>query len=190
MNLDGSTALTTDTWLFGCWRDIPSCTNGMSLSLWIKAVSYPAQGNNYYGIISSVKNGLANGFFLQTWDEPAWGGKELTFGFLNPTSGNRVWVDTVIPTLGAWSHWVYTLSYGSDPAIHAFKDGATTTQDYHDCEVCGTTPDVGIRDILVLGNYFVDNIAGNLYFPEVVIDDVMIFEYILSSSEISTLYSL
>ncbi len=160
----------------------------MSLSIWIKPIAYPPQGQNYYGIISSIKNGVANGFFLQTWDWPGYGGKELTFGYLDPGTGTRVWADVVHPALGSWSHWVWTLNYGSDPAIHSFKDGTGTTQNYY--ELGSSTTDNTLRDIIALGNYFVDNIPGNQFFPEIVIDDVLIFEYILSPSEISTLSSL
>ena len=177
-------------WTFGCWRDIPNC-NGMSLALWLKFNAYPTTKEEFYGIVSSLETGLANGFFLRMWDHTTYGGKELTFGFLRSGSTEGVWVDSAFPTLGVWSHWVYTMSYIGSPHIKAYKDGVpATVNEYECCSIFGAS-DFGTKERLAFGNYFVDDIVGgHPYYPDIVIDDVLIFDFILSAAEVSMVYNV
>ncbi len=161
----------------------------MSLAVWIKPNAYPETESEYYGIISSVKHGLANGFSLKIWDSPNWGGREITFGFFRSGNGKIVFIDSPFPDLGHWSHWVYTVNYSAEPPILAYKDNAPdTTANLHECCPMGLSDGI-LKNELVFGNLYVDNTTIHPYYPNIEIDEVLIFDYILSNSEVNLVYN-
>lgn len=99
-----------------------------------------------------------------------------------------MWVDSPFPTLGQWSHWVYTLKSTDTPPITAYKNNAPATVDENEC--CPVySLDSTLKNELVFGNHYVDNHVGHPYYPDVDIDEVLMFDYILSAGEVTLLYN-
>ena len=112
------------------------------------------------------------------------------FAFLELDTGKRRYIKSDPASLGTWTHHVYTLSYtlGMEPAFQLYIDGSFVPTTPGSC--CAKTPSNTIRDVLAFGNYFTDEYSTLPYYPDMVIDDVALFEYILSSSEVNMIYNM
>ncbi len=152
----------------------------------MKFNAYPG-GCNDYGVISSFNQGLGGGFFLVTWN---CGSNLMGFGIREPDTGTVKHVQTAMPSLGVWTHHVYTMGYslGVAPNIKLYLDGSFETETLLSC--CSGTASNTVRDILIFGNRYADTYQTNMYYPEMIIDDVTIFEYILSPAEAAMIYNL
>ncbi len=186
--LDGSSAVLTGPWPYGCWRHIDGCVDGLSLSIWMKFNAYPTECRDY-GIISSLNENLGNGFFLLTWN---CGSSLMGFGIREPDTGTSKHVQTSMPSLGVWCHHVYTMAYnlGTTPSIKLYIDGSFETDTVIECCQSDATASNTIRDVLIFGNRYADNYQTYYYYSHMIIDDVAIFEHILSPAEAAMIYNL
>ncbi len=184
--LDGSTAVKMGTWTTGCWRSIEDCSDGMTLAIWVKIVTLPAANNKDYGIMSSLQNGVANGFFYTIFKYS--GSLYSAFGIIDPADGKyRIDYDYPI-SVGSWYHYVYTLNYvfGSSPTFSMYRDGSKRPDNIHVHNMVSANN--AIRDDLVFGNMYSD--SPNSYKVNAVIDEVLLFNYTVTQSETSLLYAI
>ncbi len=191
--MDGNSVIsTTSKWETGCWRDVTNCPRGFSVSIWIKALKYPAEDLllcEEYGIVSSFQDGKQNGFHISASNCQSWGGKVIYFVINDPDDGSDHWVGTGFPTLKQWTQYVYTF-FKNDlgTSITAYVDGSWVNS-YDPFEDSGyylySYGDDSLRDIIVFGGRSAIPNFGKPYLPHAVIDDFAIFEYKMSDTDVS-----
>ena len=140
------------------------------------------------GIISSINKDLGGGFSLYINTPVA--STEIAFVLKEPDTGLRKYIISNPPSLGIWTHHVYTFNYslGMTPIFQLYVDGSFVPTTGQTC--CGSPSSYTVRDVLAFGNYYADQYHTLNYFPSMVIDDVALFEYILSSSEVNMIYNM
>ncbi len=181
--MDGNTVLRMGTWTTGCWRYITDCTDGMTISLWLKVTSTPGGNNKAHGIISTLNLNMGNGFYLATW--MYYGDLSLGFGIINPLDGAIENIAINANGIGSWHHYVLDTTINSDNLIfNAYTDGGTTSGSRNSFNY-GISPTSTPRDVVVFGNMFADNPDSNM--PSVMIDDVLMFNYTLVPDEVTIL---
>ncbi len=163
----------------GCWGFLPNCTNGITLGLWFKATEIPTDSKKY-GLVSSFQSGKAGGFSQATWMANK---RYIGFQFIDPYNGKNWYIGEEFPEAGEWHYYVYAFDYnpGSKPNIRIFKDGIPTANGAYRFNGGDEPADGGRRDMMVFGNFYVDDIHNRL---KGLIDNVILFEQSLMESQI------
>ncbi len=182
--LDGNTVLGMSTWTTGCWRYIPDCTDGMSLALWLKVTTTPGEDNTDHGIMSTLNSNMGNGFFLTIFTYT--GTLYLAYGIHDPMDGDYEIAYYEPADIGSWNHYVFDISYNSgNPICNIYKDGNSTPFGTYSSN-SGFSPSSTPRGELVFGNMYADN--PDSYMPSAIIDEVLLFNYTLSHSDVTILF--
>lgn len=165
--LDGASA-----YILATVSKMPSVERPQTISLWFMIHRPPAYSDSLgaYNMIALVDSPVGIGVQFG-YRAPAYN----TLGLDAWYWGGRTVLESQQPTVKEWHHCVYTY----DGQKHLFYlDGKQTAQST-------VKPQVGIPNILMLGNYP----GGNQYF-EGSLDDVRIYKRTLTPSEIMLLYNM
>ena len=152
-------------------KNMPAVESPQTISLWFMIQSPPAYSdsmgaNNMIALVDTSK-GIGVQFGYRA---PAYG----TLGLDTWYWGGRSVLESQQPPVNEWHHSVYAF----DGQKHFFYlDGQQTAQS-------SVKPQVGTPHMLMLGNYP----GGDQYFKGA-LDEVLIFNRVLSASEIELLYS-
>ncbi len=191
--LDNSSAVTTENWSTGCWRFIPDCIDGLTVAIWIKFLAEPVYKVPCVacGIISSFQHNKASGFSLTSWNCSP-GFKHISLAILDPYDGKYLYTATPLPTLNTWTHYVFTLDYvtSGNPMsmFKMYQNGVIVVSPLSNhYSVWDKPASIEIRDTLIFGNGFVDYDADH---PNVVIDNVLMFNYSLNIAQVDKLYHM
>ena len=151
-------------------KNMPAVESPQTIALWFMIQEPPAYSDSMGAdnMIALVDTSMGIGVQFG-YRAPAYG----TLGLDTWYWGGRSVLESQQPEVNEWHHCVYTF----DGQKHLFfLDGQQTAQS-------SVKPQVGTPNMLMLGNYP----GGNQYFSGA-LDEVLIFNRVLSSSEIEQLY--
>ncbi len=171
------------TWT-GCWTHVRDCINGFSVTLWLKPNSQPTD-NYLRGIVSTITAYNTNGFAVYYIKDS--GVAKIGFTVRDYVKDKAYSIEGPFTDTGKWTHYTFTCNFPSTsqgPTLIGFKNSnifpdltrSSITKSYQDND-CNR---------LVSGWYFIGD-APFTYslskYADVVIDDIFIFEGVLSESE-------
>ncbi len=146
----------------------------------------PGGNNDDHGIISTLNSNMGNGFFLCIWRYS--GNVDLGFGIIDPNNGRYEVIHFDSIPIGSWHHYVFDVFYNSgNPIFNRYLDGVSLI-DNHMSLNYGFSPSNTPRNVLVFGNMYADN--PDSYMPSAIIDEVLLFNYTLSPSDVAILFGI
>ncbi len=173
-------AMITDAWGVGCWRDPLKCHNGLSLSIWIRFRA-KAQGSEL-GILSSLINSqITCGIFILESESG------ILFGMRNNIREKSDSAKFSYPILSRWTHFVMTLKINSsnDPPEYTIYENAENK--IFTATLAAKNNQSGSCDKLVFGRKYIE--LGTRYSNDVKIDELLIFEHILTKNQVLKIYN-
>ncbi len=171
----------------GCWTYIRDCANGFSVALWIKPNSQP-NDSDLRGVLGSLTGGVTNGFSVYYKKENGFAQMRFT---VRDYIKQKIYLITKghFPSTGEWAHYTFTYYFPSPtqgPILIGYVNGnmfpdltVYTISQSHPGTECNR---------LVVGWFFTNldpptTTSPLTEYADVVIDDVMIFETVLTGSE-------
>ncbi len=181
LNLDGSYSAKIGPYSSGCWRTPLSCSGGMSVSIWMKFTV--ASSGNWDGIISTHRRETeTNGFSIIKYNG---NGKDIGFTVRDPGRQKFIKVEVSHPNVGTWDHYLFTmLPNGGVPDFTAYINGQPISLAAPGESNKNTNAQ--ICDEIVIGRYFFETTGYQI--NDVIIDELSIFEFILSSTQVAAIY--
>ncbi len=164
----------------GCWREPWTCQNGLSLSIWMRFTNTaPDNISSSLGILSTMTaTDITCGVYITEWTN-------IYFGMRNH---NRAMSDYALfsyPEMNKWTHYVMTLkvlSSDEKPDYKIYENGKSKTFTVHSKN---KNSQPGSCNKIVFGRKYTDEDGS--YGNNVKIDELLIFDNVLTESQVLTI---
>ena len=140
----------------------------MSIAAWVNVRAYPAVSASGY-VVGQTLNADGSG-----WRFGSIGDDAGSFGWLNTTAGTRYAVNAIGPAVGAWHHVAVT--FAPNAAVSVFVDGLAKT-------IQTSVPAITFSAV----SYRIGCRADGANVFDGLIDEVRIYDRVLSNAEIASL---